>query len=654
MTQRSASNQNLLFIKIVVAALLCLGVSMAILITITSSLTSSQMEEGALNNILQSAENKADQIEQGLNQLIIQNQILATSPTVIQYAEEFNRNGQDDPQLHASLRQYLAGVYHNSQGSFENVFVMRSDLRLGVDSLNGQSEGYEFTLAEQEIDVLKQGKAVIGQTVISPITGRPVMVISSPIKASDGSTIGVMDTPIDLKNIADNIVNGHTQIHNYLINPTGLVLSSQNPEHLLKLDFSRQVGLSDYFASLKSNQSETGSFSLDGIDYIAAHHPVNIGGLVLISAMAVDDYSAPLASLQQRLMSTAAIGTMAGAAALVLLVFMITGPLLRRLTQAMQAAERIAAGDLSQPVAIDGNDEGTRLLTALERMQGDLRDTVQKIIHSSRQLATTSGELTRQSNESGQSLQKQHSDIDQAAASLADMTHAFQEVAYNAAQAAEASVAGEAQSRAGQSSVQSIVNAITGLNRETEETASVMAALAGQLSKIGTVLDVISAIAEQTNLLALNAAIESARAGESGRGFAVVADEVRSLAHRTESSTREISAIISEVQSGSEKAMQAMHSSSGSVRQALEISRKSGEALDTIATMISQINERNRSIASATEQQSGIASDINGRLGNIRSAADHTVQSAEKTRVSCQQLGQLASGLEQMMNRFRV
>ena len=42
-------------------------------------------------------------------------------------------------------------------------------------------------------------------------------------------------------------------------------------------------------------------------------------------------------------------------------------------------------------------------------------------------------------------------------------------------------------------------------------------------SRIGDVVNLISAVAAQTNLLALNATIEAARAGESGRGFAIVA-----------------------------------------------------------------------------------------------------------------------------------
>ena len=48
-----------------------------------------------------------------------------------------------------------------------------------------------------------------------------------------------------------------------------------------------------------------------------------------------------------------------------------------------------------------------------------------------------------------------------------------------------------------------------------------------------------AAIVKHIVIVALNAAIEAARAGETGRTFAVVADEVRTLAHRSESLSRD-------------------------------------------------------------------------------------------------------------------
>jgi methyl-accepting chemotaxis protein len=648
------TSKNRLFTKIVIAAVICLGVAMAVLIFIATGLASNVLEARAHASIQHTVKDKAGQIDVVLQKQLQISQIIANAPAVVDYAAGFADTGQQDPQLHDQLRRYLGKVMTDGAGVYENVFIMLNDYTLGVDGIGGKSEG--FSRANEDVDArtLLSDDVSIGHTLLSPVTGRPVLMITAPVKNRSGKVVGTLNTPIDLQNIASRLINDDSESNNFLLDSHGLVLSSENKNHFLKLDFSKDAHLQDYFSQIQSGRNATGHFQLEGIDYIANHQAFNDGKLILVAALPVSEYTAPLISLRQQMMTTAIICTVVGALVLVLLVYAITRPLLQRLTTAMQAAERIAQGDLSQDIQASGNDEGGRLLSALGRMQTDLRHTVSQIMTSSKALTGTATELTHQANTSSNSLQKQHTDLDQAAVALSEMASAFQEVASNAALAADASVDGAEQSRAGQASVNSIVSAITGLTSETEATAEMMTTLAGQLGKIGTVLDVIRAIAEQTNLLALNAAIESARAGESGRGFAVVADEVRSLAHRTEASTREISTIISEVQNGSDKAMNAMNSSNLSVKQALDISRKSGEALDQIATVISQINDRNLNIASATEEQSSMAREVNERLSNVRNAADQTVNSAEQTRSSCENLNQLASELDKMVNRFRV
>lgn len=328
--------------------------------------------------------------------------------------------------------------------------------------------------------------------------------------------------------------------------------------------------------------------------------------------------------------------------------------LLKQLKVALAAAERIAEGDLSQPIELLGADEPARLLQALQHMQHGLRSTVQQIVGSAERLASTAGELSAVTTEATQGLHRQSGELDQAATAVTELTTAIEEVARNAVSASEVSQAANERSRQGQESVTRTVDAIESLAGEIEHTAAALQSLAGQIGDIGSVLDVIRGIAEQTNLLALNAAIEAARAGESGRGFAVVADEVRALAKRTQDSTKQIESIIGTVQQGSQSALSAMHNSNGKTRDTLEVARIAGAALNAIATAIAQINERNLSIASATEEQSYVAREVDSNLLNIRDVSAQTSAGANQTQASSRELAGLAGELNGMVKHFIV
>ena len=323
--------------------------------------------------------------------------------------------------------------------------------------------------------------------------------------------------------------------------------------------------------------------------------------------------------------------------------------LLKQLTVALEAAERIAQGDLTQPIEILGADEPARLLQALQDMQQGLRGTVRQIVGSAERLSSTAGELSAVTSAASNGLQRQSGELDQAATAVTELTTAIEEVARNAVSAAEVSQSANQRSHQGQESVARTVDAIESLAGEIEHTAGALHALAGQIGDIGSVLDVIRGIAEQTNLLALNAAIEAARAGESGRGFAVVADEVRALAQRTQDSTKQIETIIGTVQQGSQSALSAMHNSNGKTRDTLEVARTAGSALKAIAAAIAQINERNLSIASATEEQSYVTREVDSNLLNIRDVSAQTSAGANQTQVAG-----LASELNGMVKHFIV
>nr|WP_077045074.1 methyl-accepting chemotaxis protein [Pseudomonas sp. KK4] len=333
-----------------------------------------------------------------------------------------------------------------------------------------------------------------------------------------------------------------------------------------------------------------------------------------------------------------------------LLTNSITGPI----ANALNAAEHIAEGNLTQPIKVDGEDEAGRLLMAMSKMQDKLRDTLQRISGSATQLASAAEELNSVTDESARGLTQQNNEIEQAATAVNEMTSAVEEVARNAVSTSEASKNATTSAGDGRDLVQETVSAIERMSADVQSTATLIGDLANESRDIGKVLDVIRGLADQTNLLALNAAIEAARAGEAGRGFAVVADEVRALAHRTQQSTSEIERMIGSIQSGTEHAVDSMRNSTERAESTLNIARGAGMSLETINSAIVEINERNLVIASAAEEQAQVAREVDRNLVNIRDLSVQSATGASQTSAASSELSRLAVDLNTMVGRFSL
>ncbi|WP_409419791.1 methyl-accepting chemotaxis protein [Marinomonas sp. RS-M-Aa-14] len=324
------------------------------------------------------------------------------------------------------------------------------------------------------------------------------------------------------------------------------------------------------------------------------------------------------------------------------------------LLEAVNSAEIIAKGDLTQAIVPEGKDELTRLTNALKAMQGNLREAIVHIGDSSSQLASAAEELSSVTESSSNSLMLQNNEIQSAASAIAQMSSAVDEVARTAQQTSEASADSATLAAEGKARVGETTAVILDMNKEMTNSTRVINQLAEQVASIGQILDVIRAVAEQTNLLALNAAIEAARAGETGRGFAVVADEVRNLAHRTQESTGEIETMVRQVQLSANEAVTSMESTSQKTNQAQTVAAEASKALEQITARIIAISDSNHVIASAAEEQSNVAKEIDGNITTISDLAAQTVVGANQTSASTAELTRLAIELNELVVKFKV
>lgn len=208
----------------------------------------------------------------------------------------------------------------------------------------------------------------------------------------------------------------------------------------------------------------------------------------------------------------------------------IASSITRPLSEAVNAAKRIASGNLAGKISTTSTDEVGQLLAALAIMNSNLAGIVGRVRIGTDAIATASAQIAAGNLDLSSRTEEQASTLEQTAASMEELTATVQQNAEYASRAHDMAVSASTIARDGGQTVTKVIES--------------MDAIRGSSGRIVEIIAVIEGIAFQTNILALNAAVEAARAGEQGRGFAVVASEVRNLAQLAAAASKEIATLI--------------------------------------------------------------------------------------------------------------
>ncbi|MBO9550378.1 methyl-accepting chemotaxis protein [Pseudomonas sp.] len=403
----------------------------------------------------------------------------------------------------------------------------------------------------------------------------------------------------------------------------------------------------DYARAIEGHDDAQASQHLDALE-------ADLKGLLEASGQLSNSQSTKrdheVQSSIQRLILATLLALVFGALAAWLITRLIVLPL----KQALQSAEQVANGNLSQDILVSRRDELGELQASMQRMTLNLRDLISGLRDGVAQIAGAAEELSAVTEQTSAGVSSQKVETDQVATAMNEMASTVQDVARSAEQASNAAVNAGHEARESDAVVNQAIEQITHLDTEVGHSTEAMAQLKRESDKIGTVLDVIKSVAQQTNLLALNAAIEAARAGEAGRGFAVVADEVRSLAQRTQTSTEEIEELIGGLHRGTQQVGDILERSRALTSNSVELTRRAGASLLNISRSVSTIESMNLQIATASEQQSVVAEEINRSVLNVRDVSEQTATASEETAASSVKLARLGADLQVLVGKFRL
>ena len=326
-----------------------------------------------------------------------------------------------------------------------------------------------------------------------------------------------------------------------------------------------------------------------------------------------------------------------------------------RIANLLETVKAVAQGDLShQDIAVAQRDDLDGVGSSMNDMKNYLREVLCGITGIAGHVAGASRTISSTATQNAKGSGLQRDLVNQLATAMQEISASFGQVSQNSHKAANSAQHAADIAKQGGTVVDGALASMRSIAETVGAAAAQIVKLGESSDQIGKIVAVIDDIAGQTNLLALNAAIEAARAGEQGRGFAVVAGEVRRLAERTVLATKEIAETVENVQRSTADAVARMQAGTTQIEDGLASTGNAGASLKEIIAAATEVGNMVTQIAAAVTQQTTVAEEVNNSIAEIARVTFDLALSTEQDAHTCEELSNLATGLELSVNSFRL
>ena len=369
--------------------------------------------------------------------------------------------------------------------------------------------------------------------------------------------------------------------------------NSESLDDVVKNGSQLTAAISSFHASMQQTGQKRLQYTVDDLRATRNHMLLLVAGAMLVG----------LASLSVVILTT--VGDM---------------------NEAVTVVSRLAEGDYTHDITVQGSDELARTMRALQIMQTKLSGVLSGVKESSLTVATAARQINAGTSDLSARTEQQAANLEETASSMEAMTSTVKQNADNAKLANKLAQAARDQAKQGGAIV--------------ERAVAAMGAIDVASKKIADIISVIDEIAFQTNLLALNAAVEAARAGDQGRGFAVVASEVRSLAQRSASAAKEIKDLI--------------HDSVSKVGEGSRLVSESGQHLGEIVASVKKVSDVVGEISNASQEQAASAEEISRAVLQMDESTQQNAAMVEEASAAAASMNDQAARLSQLTAYFKL
>jgi methyl-accepting chemotaxis protein len=260
------------------------------------------------------------------------------------------------------------------------------------------------------------------------------------------------------------------------------------------------------------------------------------------------DITVPLSASYVRIKKLQWIFVLLGLAGIFTLFFIvryIMKVMLRPIVEMSQTASKMAAGDLSQEIAVEGRNEITDLGGAINTMSSNLTEMLRKIRTTGGGLGEAMTMMTGAAAKMSQGSRVQQEATEQTAMVVNEMVASIRGVAENTSDMSRAATDASSSASEMASSVEEVAKNAGALAAAAEDTATSIEQMIASIKQVSENTDALSTSAEQTSssITEMSAsvkeveqrAVESARLAEgvsrdaSERGLAAASEAIRGM-----------------------------------------------------------------------------------------------------------------------------